>query len=86
MDENRSGDLPYGWTLSSEVLFREKARSHGEMPSIECCGRMGNRKAVKAAPALRGGWGNQASSVSAAQAVPVRAQIERTLRDDGGRP
>ena len=31
-------------------------------------------------------WGNQASSVSAAQVASVRAQIERTPRDDGGRP
>jgi alcohol dehydrogenase (quinone), cytochrome c subunit len=35
---------------------------------------------------IRGGWGNQASSVSAAQVASVRAQIERTPRDDGGRP
>jgi hypothetical protein len=35
---------------------------------------------------IRGGWGNQASSVSAAQVTSVRAQIERIPRDDGGRP
>jgi mono/diheme cytochrome c family protein len=35
---------------------------------------------------IRGGWGNQASSVSAAQVASVRAQIERTPRDDRGRP
>jgi mono/diheme cytochrome c family protein len=35
---------------------------------------------------IRGGWGNQASSVSAAQVAAVRAQIERTPRDEPGRP
>jgi mono/diheme cytochrome c family protein len=35
---------------------------------------------------IRGGWGNQASSVSAAQVASVRAQIERAARDDGGQP
>jgi alcohol dehydrogenase (quinone), cytochrome c subunit len=34
---------------------------------------------------IRGGWGNQASSVSAAQVASVRAQIERTRRDDRSR-
>jgi len=35
---------------------------------------------------IRGGWGNQASSVSAAQVASVRAQIGRTPRDDRSRP
>ena len=34
---------------------------------------------------IRGGWGNQASSVSAAQVASVRAQIERTSRDERSR-
>jgi len=70
--------------LSGSALPATAAPSALAMPAFGW--RLSDLQVAQLLTFIRGGWGNQASSVSAAQVASVRAQIERTPRDDGGRP
>jgi mono/diheme cytochrome c family protein len=66
--------------LGGSALSSPAAPSALGMPAFGW--RLSDLQVAQLLTFIRGGWGNQASSVGAAQVASVRAQMERTSRDD----